>query len=431
MVFDNPDDETDVVFDNPDEEEDVVFDNPDDEEVIDNPDDDMVFDNPDDLVEEPSIKKQKLDIEETDIILHSYHNDIVTVSSSKFTIDKNKFFNISIDDIECIIQSVEKDMTTYEGEYRLLKSRIASIYGVIGKLYPCLAAIITCIIRTSLITSAHILTKKGFTVHYCDTDSIMVNQHDDDTNYSRMLNQLHPWTDIEMKEMNNVYFVGKKTYYVTIDGKLKYGLRSNGPPVWYDWIYHFFMARDIRSSLDIFNVALKGYCMMYNRPMTDFLYSLPIKSSYVTLTPAAEFKAYMLKNHPNHGLKNKEDVYYTLNGKIDSVLFRPFISYEKMNMFKMLDNVFATVYNIICFNLKINLEPYYININQHVIKKIMFDAFMTARSLKFSDVNKHDEIQTEIARKMEEMKGKTSYSAGTIFEDESLASNPELDGYLI
>lgn len=387
QVFDEPDDETmgDELFDEPEDatiDDDAPFDEP-----IDEFGEDLVFDDPEPEATPQNKPKAKPNTKQpvNNVELPSKVYRCAKIYGNKIELDKEAAYGLTVVELDALIVEIEKDMSAYEGEYRILKSRIASIYGVIGQLYPPLAAIITCIIRSTLIKSAHYFTTLGFKVHYCDTDSIMVNQFNDDEDYSATLNEMHPWTDIEMKEMLNVFFVGKKTYYYLLDGKIKYGLRNNGPAVWYDWIYYFYTQRHIKDSQDIYDVAYKGYLDMYNRPISDFEYPLAIKSDYRTMTPAAEFKRFMTTYYPTIGLKNYESVMYLLTTSLDKVVFRPpsMVPYERLNIFKMLDNVFATVYNLILFNLQSN-SKFYVTVNSNTIKQIMFNAFLDAYSFKFS-----------------------------------------------
>lgn len=307
-----------------------------------------------------------------------------------------------------LLHDVGMERDECESSYRLQKSRVASIYGCIGSLKPRLAALITCMIRTTLLQSGrYLIEHHGCTVYYCDTDSLfIVNPSGEDM--SATLNQMYPHTEIEMKLIERCMFVQTKIYYYWSDGKIKYGHNTNGPRAWHDMVEHFVNLTTITTVGDVYRAFADFFASVYRHILDDtagpgldgllrVTQDIKVKSNYKTMTPANELKIYLSANYPASAGAFRQNVYYYQQPQdVTKTVYRPSIELVKVdataspeelrrlklerlrrvNLFKYYYNMFKTIFNIVKFHIKRNNEPYNVTLNDGNVRFIMLRAYL-------------------------------------------------------
>jgi len=322
-----------------------------------------------------------------------------------------------------------------ESMYRLQKVCVASIYGCIGATKSELAALITSMVRSTLLrTGRYLIERHGCRLYYIDTDSLFVT-NPSNRNMSAELNAIHPWTEIEMKRHDRVLFVRNKTYYYWNDGVLKYGQHVNGPPAWRDMI-NYIVSCDGLSTVDDFEVALtRWYLMVYarlcratirasgtsarNEAASYVAQDIKLKTHYGTLTPAAELHEYLARHYPTIANVYRQTIYYHYDGTdILRTTYRPLVDLvtsdsttekrestspdeqavnaledrlRRVNMFKFFYNVSKTVYNVAKFYIRRNNRPFEVTLNDHHARLVMLRTFLAVYDYLFIVKNSGDE----------------------------------------
>lgn len=308
-----------------------------------------------------------------------------------------------------LLHDVGMERDECESSYRLQKSRVASIYGCIGSLKPRLAALITCMIRTTLLQSGRYLIKQhGCTVYYCDTDSLFITNPSGE-DMSPTLNQLYPHTETEMKSIERCMFVQTKIYYYWSDGKIKYGHNTNGPKAWHDMVDHFVNLTTITTVDDIYRAFTEFFASVYRQILEDtaspgldgllrVTQDIKVKSAYKTMTPANELKIYLTAKYPALAGAFRQNVYYYQQSQdVTKTVYRPSIELvnadavdaspehlrrlklgklKHVNLFKYYYNMFKTIFNIIKFHVKRNNEPYNVTLNDGHVRFTMLRAYL-------------------------------------------------------
>lgn len=322
-------------------------------------------------------------------ILYTYDNDLLIIYTNGACIyNDTKLHALSnpIDTLRTIHHELALKYNYYSDLYQLSKTRISSIYGCIGKLNVPLAALITCMIRTMLINSAHYLTREHqCKVYYCDTDSIfLTNPVNPKLDLSYVLNQRYPLTEIEMKMIENCIFVQKKTYYYMIDDTLKYGQNKNGPPIWRTMV-DFFVRRTEISNLKQIEIAFVDFFKFAysKRSQIDlFTQDIKLRSEHKTNTPSKELHDYLRLHYPALAGSFKQRVfYYMKDDAVWDTIYRPFCelrenSFDRVNLFKFFDNMFKTVFNILKAHLRRNNEPHNINLTETSIRYMVYNKYL-------------------------------------------------------
>jgi hypothetical protein len=303
---------------------------------------------------------------------------------------------LSLDSLLIIKDEIKRDRNKMEGFYRLEKIKIASIYGCIGVVNVFLAAAITCLLRSTLLeTCSYLIHEHDCIVYYCDTDSLFVkSKKKEQFNMSNILNEKFTHTEIEMKQVKRVMFVGPKTYYIEYDNesRMKYGQHVNGPLLWREAIFKLYYEWDtIRTTEDIEKAFESIYTLAYDRSQMDMnqiTQQILIQDSYKTMTPSAELLEYLKSHNLYDEVRKKRkrlQIYYKLiSNNITKTAYMLFdknvnLSIREVNLFKFFMNVFKTMANIIQFHLKRNNHPYYIEVSERHLKMIMLRAFLIFR----------------------------------------------------
>lgn len=283
-----------------------------------------------------------------------------------------------------------------ESEYMLLKSCIASVYGILGSIAAPLAASVTCLIRTFLLKSCQFFVSKGYEVMYADTDSIFV-LHPSVLNFSNELNILHPFTDIEKKVIQEILFFKTKTYfYINDDGKLIYSQHKHGPDIWNQFV-QFIYGKNFKYISDVGSTFYEYFELVYNTAkLEDFLVDVKLKTVYETNTPNKLLKEYLIKNYPTLSGSLKHKIYYHLD-ETDAIkiCFRPDFELQdisQINLFKFFMNVFKTVYHIINTSMKKNNKDLFIFINEANVRNIMLNSFISLYIKKYKNISVKSDI---------------------------------------
>lgn len=326
------------------------------------------------------------------------HKNLI-VSDTNFKFNENGLtkenFNSIFDELKTEVKIL---YNYYEDSYRLRKIVVSSIYGCIGSLNGPLAAAITCIIRSLLLSSAQFVTQDyGCTVYYCDTDSIFVHNPNPTLDLSSFINTRYPFIEIKKKGLLTCHSIERKVMYYMDGGSLKYGQNKNGPKLWNDMVMHFYHKNTIKNYNDIKEEFIKFYEWVYNlNDIELFSHIINLKSEYVTDTPANSFKNYMETNHPTAAGSNKHKIFYYLQkDDYTKTVFRPFFeltseSMQNVNLFKFF-NTFKTVFNLIKIHVQNNAAPFNVTISSKFVRILMYTTFVEVYNRKFN-LNKCNDI---------------------------------------
>lgn len=337
-------------------------------------------------------KIQKLDNDSKNVkysFVGDYIDSTLKVNVSALEMLENKTV------IDKLIDEVQVEELKFENKYKLLKRLISSIYGCIGSVAPDLASVITCIIRSTLLASAQMLTlEKNCIVYYCDTDSMLIS-NPDNINYSNLLNNKFPYTDIEMKMMPHCWFVAPKTYYTIKDNALKYGQHTNGPNSWRKMINWFLNQKHLTTIKDIEQAFNDWFNIVYetSEQIEEYSKFVFIKDEYKHETDICVLKKYLSENYPDLNDIRKIEVYYHFNEtNVEKVVLRPVLDLKKMNklkcaksinFYKFYNNVFMTVFNLIKFIIRRNNQPFNVVLNKRSINTLMLRSFLHIHESKF------------------------------------------------
>lgn len=289
--------------------------------------------------------------------------------------------------------------------YLTLKPVVASIYGVIGRMKPEMAAAITCIIRTTLLTEARMAVKLGRTVYYCDTDSIHMNR-DDGTDLSATFNKHFPYTEIEKKEKNRCMYVATKVYYTWPEGVIKYGANSKGPPMWRFMIEFFDAQSAVTTTADVLLAFEQFFSEVYRRVLHDSgpdgfdgFHSLTHDIKITNRESTIELKTYLSEHYKSLAGSFRQNVYYYHeDGSILKSIYRPSIEIcamdnfrhgdgsspvkyrqierlRRVNLFKFFFSSFKTVFNLLNYTVRKNNAPFNVTLNDQHVRYLMFVAY--------------------------------------------------------
>nr|AHW98246.1 DNAPOL [Nilaparvata lugens endogenous nudivirus] len=328
--------------------------------------------------------------------------------------------------IECLnelIETITLERDEFDNWYKLLKMQVSSIYGCIGKLKSSLAALITCMIRTTLLqTGQHVIHNKNCSVYYMDTDSIFIT-NPTNQDLSQELNIMYPHTEMEMKTMDRIMFVQRKIYYYWHEGDLKYGQHTNGPPAWREMVQYFCKhSTQITTLDDIHMVFVNFYLHIYNTlicqmkklgrdffsdDMSTIGQHIKLKQTYKTVTPAEELKWHLHTFYPSLASSFRQVIYYYfVESDVLKTTYRPLIelqeNYNKLdnddesigvvlknvNLFKFYHSMCKTIYNIIKFNLKRNCYPFLVTLDEANFRLTMLKSFLSVYNRLFNSNTK-------------------------------------------
>lgn len=313
-------------------------------------------------------------------------------------------YDAQIDCLKQILNNINIELATISNSYDLQKALVSSIYGCCGKMIPMIAAAITCITRSTLLNSAKYCRSHGNDILYIDTDSIMMSS--DQPDLSPALNQLYPFMEMEMKVADRCMFVKRKTYYKIENDKLKYGQHVNGPVAWRDCVMFFFQRADVFTNEDVqklfrefFNKAYEQLFNGTNGELTSEVseyakervsLSLKMKNEYKTETPTAKLQQYLAMHYPELAGANKHTVFCYMNcNSVTELQYRPALELRtlgdlaKVNLFKYYQSMFATIFNLIKFNVRSNNEPFHITLAATEVLLWMLEAYMTVYEERF------------------------------------------------
>jgi hypothetical protein len=293
--------------------------------------------------------------------------------------------------LQGIKADISREVAIVGNSYELQKSVVSSIYGCVGKMIRVIAAGITCITRSTLLASAQYCRSLGHKVLYIDTDSIMISGCNVDL--SPDLNRMYPFLEMEMKVAQKCMFVKRKTYYKLEENCLKYGQHVNGPLAWNEFVHFIYNENKICTNNDIVKVFHKFFLHIYKKlfsysQVSDFVkyitQTIKVKESYKTSTVSAKFKEYMSMKYPAIAGATKHDVYYHIDETVLFPCLRPVLDIKhisdlkNVNLFKFYQNMFATVCNIIKFNIKENNRPFNVTVSSDHILLLMLKGFLDA-----------------------------------------------------
>lgn len=333
-------------------------------------------------------------------ILFKHDNLIIkqnnTFKFSNKNINKNNYIEIITNLINIITIKMQKS----NDMYRLRKTDVSSVYGCIGALNFSLAALITCLIRSSLISISQYITEDirklnvgyaGPIVCYNDTDSIMLNVNSIGVNeteslfdFSSKINSKFPLVQIKLKATVPCFLIQTKIALYKLDGVLKYGQNKNGPSLWRDMVHFFYNESHIKNFIDIEESFVKFYKSIYEiKDLNLFCQIINIRSEYKNECPANVLKKYIAKNYPTLSGMRKQKVYYYLDkSDFKKTVYKPFceLTPEKMkdvNLFKFFNNNFKTISHFITLYVHENNQPFNVTISKKYILIKMLQTFIT------------------------------------------------------
>lgn len=395
----------DIVDDNDDDGDDFGIDDDDDGntenrmdtiESADANDDD--FGNEDVVAESPVVNRKINDIGfvGSDPYNFKLPSNIVSIDNSGSTTFNDAYLNdLDIEEHLKILHNLRELVNVlyvqYTSSYTSQKVFIASIYGCIGATSQNCAAIITNIIRSTLIQAAQHMSKCGYTIYFMDTDSIFAKHPTSTKNMSAELNSMFPHTEIEMKVYPRCMFVQKKSYLkIDDDGNVNYFQNNNGPDEWRKFVQFMFQQqwvttnRDIERAFELFfnqyYTRLMSYTEINDEFLQSFMRSVAFHKIPKTNTPIKRFREFLQLNYPTVASTSKHQVYYIFGNGLD-VELRPEIHFTNLNQrstinaFKYFDNMFKTVYNILLFAMIRNNKPNNIMLNENTIRCLMISAY--------------------------------------------------------
>jgi len=314
-------------------------------------------------------------------------------------------------DIKKLVQLEHEAMDSL---YLALKPIAASVYGVIGRIKPEMAASITCIIRTTLLREARLAVTLGRTVYYCDTDCIHMNRGDG-RDLSSKFNELFPYTELEKKEKGRCMYVTTKVYYTWPDTNIKYGANVNGPPSWRYMVEFFEKRLNVTNTVDVLNAFRDFYKSIYDRILNDGVEDfsgfqwLTQDIKITTRESTLELKRYLSQYYKSMSGAFRQNVFYyqqkidvtktvyrpsieicsseneTFDNKSQSIKERKIARLRNMNLFKYFFISFKTVYNLLNFHIKKNNAPYNVTLNETHTRYLMLCGYYEAYNEVFSN----------------------------------------------
>jgi len=338
----------------------------------------------------------------------SFCNNFITIYENQTcVIDDEELMKLKdpMSELEKVGMAIEREYSKYSNSYDLQKNLVSSIYGCVGKMIPVVAAVITCITRSTLLKSAQYCRSLGNDVYYIDTDSIMISsKHEGNSvDLSSKLNSMYPYMEMEMKVARKCLFVKRKTYYKLDDGHLKYGQNVNGPQVWRECVNYFYNHNKITNNDDIYNVFVSFFDDVYKRLLSYstvtpefidlFSHTIKLKEEYKTLTVTAKLKEYLRENYPQVADAFKQKVFYYLNSTSTLLpVLRPTLDITTVddlpyvNLFKYYQNMYTTIFNIIKFHIKHNNQPYNVTISSKYVLLLMLSAYLDVYQKTFKNI---------------------------------------------
>lgn len=359
-------------------------DDDDDEEVTDNDDNEAV-------VNSKTEKEPKYHIDPTYINLENN-----SIKLNRSAIDKT---DDPIKTLQTLKIQVQDECDRLQNWYMILKATVSSIYGCVGEMSPVTAALITSLVRSTLLQAAQYMRQKGFMIYYIDTDSIFAKHSTITDDMSPELNLRFPHMEIEMKTIPRCIFVQKKTYYKIEEGVLTYGQNVNGPKAWKNCVYFFFEQSSITYNDDIETTFCTFFNNIYDKllafdhPTEEWLaemtQTITLKSEYKTMTVSAKLKTYLNKFHPALAGSYKQNVFYYMGADVTKPCLRPIVELKSIsdlshvNFFKYYQNMFKTIFNLIKTHIHKNNEPYNVTISSKHTLSLMLKSFISVYQTRF------------------------------------------------
>lgn len=334
-----------------------------------------------------------------DNILFKHDNLIIkkdnTFKFLKKNINKHNYKDI----INELITTITLKMQKSNDMYRLRKTDVSSVYGCIGALNFSLAALITCLIRSTLIAIAQYVTHeirklnvnyKEPIVYYGDTDSIFIHNPGPINDFSSLINSKFPLVQIKLKTTVPCYMIQTKTAIYHSDGILKYGQNKNGPKLWRDMVDFFYNQTHIRNYEDIENSFIKFYEKVYKlKDLELFSQIIKIQPEYKKECPAQVLKTYIAEKYPTlSGLRKQKVFYYLQKDDYNKTVYRPFseLTHENIkdvNIFKFFNNNFKVISHLSTLYVHLNNLPFYVTITRKFIHVKMFETFVSTYNKHF------------------------------------------------
>lgn len=322
---------------------------------------------------------------------------IINEEKFLYTIDKRRLSTLIKSEAEKevkekMINAVFK-RDAFESLYYLAKINNSSIYGVLGPICPYVCATITCIVRTSLLSSANLLqmTYPDLIVRYMDTDSMFFELYDSFKNYKsqidNFINSRFPYLTLESHSLAVCHFIKTKTILKKkeITDDLKYTQHVHGPEAWKTLVkYMELKGKNVQTNKDILNLFSNFYIEVKDKPISFFYHTIKVKDNYVTNVPAKELKNYLSVHFPTLEHNTKQIIYYKLlHSDYNKTLFRPAIELtssdtvsKTVNLYKFFLPMFMIVYYIIHGYLFINNKPFHVYLSPKEMLKINFKAYL-------------------------------------------------------
>lgn len=279
---------------------------------------------------------------------------------------------------------------TYEDLYRLRKITISSFYGILGKMSINIAAAITALVRTFLISTASLLTKNGCKLLYCDTDSFFT-LNEKKVLVVNIANNSFPLMDLVYKYTKNYIFVTSKTYMVVDQDGVHYTQNKNGPSLWKDAIEFFFRQKHLKTINDLITVFDEFFYLNYRNAKNwrKYIMKIPIKKHYEKNCPAEQFKNYITNKYPDLLGQRKYSVYVYKTDVFTDVVYRPEheldeSKFKDINFFKFYTNISKTIYNIVKNTLRINNRPHKIGLSLNLFYVYYSRSFLNTYNEYFN-----------------------------------------------
>lgn len=286
---------------------------------------------------------------------------------------------------------------TYEDLYRLRKITISSFYGILGKMSINLAAAVTALVRTYLISTASLLTKHGCKILYCDTDSFFL-ANEKNALVSNLANNSFPLMDLVYKDTKNFIFITLKKYFTVDQDGFHYTQNKNGPSLWKDAIEFFFNQKHIKTTNDLIKVFDEFFYLNYrnSKNWQKYIMKIPIKKRYEKHCPAEQFKNYITNKYPDLLGQRKYSVYVYKTDIFTDIVYRPEhelneSKFADINFFKFYTNIYKTIYNIVKNTLRINNCSHKIGLSLNLFFIYCSRSFINTYNEHFK-VNQPDNI---------------------------------------
>ncbi|ABO45345.1 DNA polymerase B [Gryllus bimaculatus nudivirus] len=327
-----------------------------------------------------------------------YASWLVT-DESKFiyTIDKRLLSNLNKQDAENEVKTkminAASRRDAFESLYYLAKINNSSIYGVLGPICPYVCAAITCIVRTSLLSSAHLLqtTYPDLVVRYMDTDSMFFELCDSFKNYKSQIdyfiNLKFPYLTLESHVLAVCHFIKTKTILKKKEhsDNIKYTQHVHGPEAWKTLVkYVELHGKNVKTDTDIYNLFLNFYIYIKEKHISFFYHTIKVKENYATNVPAKELKNYLAEHFTALKDNFKQTIYYKLlHSDYNKTLYRPVIELndqnevsKTVNLYKFFLPMFMIVYYIVHGYLSTNNQPFYVYLSPKEMLKMNFKAYL-------------------------------------------------------